>query len=71
MARHKKNRRIRRIVRRSLRDYTDITQGVPSPLENSIHLKEWTKHGDFFAKFTLYDESQISYTSSGTNYTIG
>ena len=70
MSRQKKNRRIRRMERQALRDYNTLMKGGLTPSPN-FPLHEWSNSADFFVKFTLYDESQISYTSSGTSYVTG
>lgn len=70
MSRQKKSRHLRRIGRRAVKDYKTIMKDCP-PLLTNLPPHEWLKSGDFFAKFTLYDESQISYTTSGTSYVAG
>lgn len=68
--RHKKNRSNSHAERQSSKkdDYAVIMTSPLPFLTLPLPPQEWSKPGDYFAKFTLYDESQISYTSSSTNY---
>ncbi|MBN8678355.1 MAG: hypothetical protein J0M29_09025 [Chitinophagales bacterium] len=61
-----KNRKQRRILRRTIREYQQlIGEGVP-PVPT--FLPPPTKPGEMFQKFTLYNENRRTYTDIKTEY---
>lgn len=63
------SRKQRRIIRRATKEYSKIVKAdpIPSPI---IVPQQWNRQGDSFDKFSMFDETQISYTSADTTCDI-
>lgn len=62
-----KNRKQRRILRRTAREYQQIV-GDKNLTQIPLFLPDSHKPGEVFQKFTLYDDNRRTYTDVKTEY---
>lgn len=63
-----KNRKQRRILRRTKRDYQQIVTDISSTAHLPFYLPDSYKPGEMFKKFSLYEENRQTYTDIRTEY---